>query len=105
MPDIDPSIFFDEDGKAYITNNQDPEGVQHIRHKATWIQEFDWEKQQNSCPRKMIRNGGHNLADKPIDRSTPHIKVHGYYYLTTAEGGTSITIHSYFPQQGHLGPL
>src|SRR5690554_547873 len=92
VPDIDPSIFFDDDGKAYITNNQDPEGGSTYQgHKATWIQEFDWKNDKTVGPRKMIRNGGHNLADKPVWIEAPHIfKVHGYYYLTTAEGGTSI---------------
>ncbi len=92
VPDIDPSIFFDDDGKAYVTNNQDPEGGSTYQgHKATWIQEFDWKTNKMVGPRKMIRDGGHNLADKPIWIEAPHIfKLHGYYYLTTAEGGTSI---------------
>jgi len=89
---IDPSLFFDEDGRAYLTNNEDPEGGSlYVGHKATWIQEFDWKNNKMIGPRKMIRNGGHNLADKPIWIEAPHIyKVNGYYYLTAAEGGTSI---------------
>ena len=89
---IDPSLFFDEDGRAYLTNNEDPEGGSlYVGHKATWIQEFDWKNNKMIGPRKMIRNGGHNLADKPIWIEAPHIyKVNDYYYLTAAEGGTSI---------------
>lgn len=97
---IDPSLFFDvedpdsigNDGKAYLTNNEDPVGGSLYQgHKATWIQEFDWKNNEMIGPRKMIRNAGHNLAEKPIWIEAPHIyKVKGYYYLTAAEGGTSI---------------
>jgi xylan 1,4-beta-xylosidase len=89
---IDPSLYFDEDGRAYLTNNEDPVGGSLYQgHKATWIQEFDWKTNNMTGPRKMIRDGGHNLAEKPIWIEAPHIyKVNGYYYLTAAEGGTSI---------------
>lgn len=89
---IDPSLFFDEDGRAYIVNNQDPEGeILYKGHKAIWIQEYNVETNQTFGPRKVLRNGGHNLAEKPIWIEGPHIyKINGYYYLMAAEGGTSI---------------
>lgn len=92
VPGIDPSLFFDDNGKAYIMNNHDPEGGSLYQgHKAIWLQEFDVNTNTTFGPRKMIRNGGHNLADKPIWIEGPHIyKLNGYYYLMTAEGGTSI---------------
>jgi len=92
VPGIDPSLFFDDNGKAYLTNNQDPVGRSlYNGHKAIWIQEFDLKNKKMIGPRKMIRDGGHNLADKPIWIEGPHIyKVNGFYYLIAAEGGTSI---------------
>jgi alpha-N-arabinofuranosidase len=41
-------------------------------------------------PRKMIVNGGVDIAKKPIWIEAPHIlKVDGRYYLICAEGGTA----------------
>src|SRR5690606_14686096 len=37
---IDPSLFFDDDGKAYILNNDEPEvPVRYDGHRAIWLQE------------------------------------------------------------------
>ena len=45
LPDvngIDPSLFFDEDGKAWIVNNGPPEGKPRYEgHTAIWLQPFD----------------------------------------------------------------
>ncbi len=89
---IDPDLFFDEDGKLYICNNQDPEGGSlYEGHKAIWLQEFDLKTEKTVGERKMIRNGGNNLAEKPIWIEGPHIyKINGFYYLLASEGGTSI---------------
>ncbi len=92
VPGIDPSLFFDDDGKAYILNNQDPSYPPLYQgHKATWMQEFDVVENKTFGPRRVLRDGGHNLAEKPIWIEGPHIyKLNGYYYLMPAEGGTSI---------------
>ena len=38
---IDPSLFFDDDGKAYLLNNGPPVGPpKYAGHRAIWIQEF-----------------------------------------------------------------
>ncbi|MDF1548572.1 MAG: family 43 glycosylhydrolase, partial [Bacteroidales bacterium] len=89
---IDPSLFFDDDGKAYLVNNGDPEGESLYQgHKAVWFQEFDVKTNKLIGPRKVIRNGGHDITQKPIWIEGPHIyKIGEYYYLMTAEGGTSI---------------
>lgn len=88
---IDPSLFHDSDGKSYIINNGPPEGVPlYGGHRAIWIQEFDRKALKNIGPRKLIINGGVDLAKKPVWIEGPHIqKVGDYYYLTAAEGGTS----------------
>ncbi len=91
VPGIDPSLFFDDDGRAWIVNNGDPEGDPiYPGHKAIWIQEYDVEKDEMTGPRKMIVDGGHDISEKPIWIEGPHIyKVNGYYYLMAAEGGTA----------------
>src|SRR3569833_1146980 len=92
---IDPSLFFDEDGKAYVVNNGLPEGgSKYEGHRAIWIQEFDPPTRKLVGPRKMLVNGGIDLAKKPIWIEGPHLYRHdGWYILLCAEGGTS-TQHS-----------
>jgi len=87
---IDPSFFFDDDGKAYILNNGPPEGTPlYEGHRAIWMQEFDLTSKQLVGPRKVIVNGGVDLAQKPIWIEGPHLyRIKEWYYLMCAEGGT-----------------
>ena len=90
---IDPSFFFDSNGKAYVLNNGSPEGniALYLGHRAIWIQEFDIETGKLAGPRKIIVNGGTDISKKPIWIEGPHIiQTQGYYYLIAAEGGTEI---------------
>jgi len=88
---IDPSFFFDDDGKAYVINNGPPaETPLYDGHRAIWIQEYDLATKKLVGPRKVIVNGGVDLAKKPIWIEAPHIfKRNGTYYLICAEGGTA----------------
>jgi xylan 1,4-beta-xylosidase len=88
---IDPSLFFDDDGKAYIVNNGPPEGTPLYQgHRAIWLQEFDLTTRKLVGPRRLIVNGGTDLSKHPIWIEAPHIFRHdGRYYLTCAEGGTA----------------
>ncbi|MCW0483276.1 glycoside hydrolase family 43 protein [Gaoshiqia sediminis] len=88
---IDPSFFFDEDGKAYIVNNDVPDGGSTYEgHRAIRVREFDVETDKTIGESIMLVNGGVNLADKPIWIEGPHLyKINGSYYLMCAEGGTS----------------
>ena len=92
---IDPSLFFDDDGKAYVVNNGLPEGgPRYEGHRAIWIQEFETATRKLVGPRKMLVNGGVDPAKKPIWIEGPHMYRHdGWYILMCAEGGTS-TQHS-----------
>ncbi len=87
---IDPSLFFDEDGRAWIVNNDDPVGEPlYDGHRAIRIQEFDTETMQVKGPRTVLVNGGVDISTKPIWIEGPHIfKKDGWYYLSCAEGGT-----------------
>jgi len=88
---IDPSFFFDDDGRAWILNNGAPEGTpQYDGHRAIWIQEFDLKAKRLIGPRKVLVNGGVDFSKKPIWIEGPHIfRRDGWYYLICAEGGTS----------------
>ena len=87
---IDPSLFFDDDGKAFILNNGPPEGTPlYDGHRAIWIQEFDRKAGKLTGPRKVIVNGGADFSKKPIWIEGPHLyRLKGWYYLMCAEGGT-----------------
>jgi alpha-N-arabinofuranosidase len=87
---IDPSWFFDADGKAYVLNNGVPEGgPRYEGHRAIWIQQLDIAKGKLVGPRRMIVNGGVDPAKQPIWIEGPHLyRRNGWYYLMCAEGGT-----------------
>lgn len=90
---IDPSIFFDDDGKAYIVYNSIPPDNISIYngHRTIRIYELDIEKIKVIGEEKILINGGTDITKKPIWIEGPHIyKRFGYYYLMAAEGGTSI---------------
>jgi xylan 1,4-beta-xylosidase len=88
---IDPSLFFDDDGKVYIVNNGPPPGTPlYEGHRAIWIQEYDTAAQRLVGPRQVIVNGGVDLAKHPIWIEGPHLfRQNGWYYLVCAEGGTA----------------
>ena len=89
---IDPSLFFDDDGKAYVVHNDAPDpGKELYRgHRVIKIWNYDLENDQVvEGSDKIIVNGGVDLSDKPIWIEMPHIyKKNDKYYLMCAEGGT-----------------
>lgn len=88
---IDPSFFFDEDGRTWIINNDTPAGPpQYEGHRALWVQEFDLKTLKTFGPRTMVVDGGIDITTKPIWIEGPHIfRKDGWYYLSAAEGGTA----------------
>jgi alpha-N-arabinofuranosidase len=88
---IDPSIYWEGD-RAYIVNNRAPaEPPRYEGHRAIWIQEYDWRKGEMVGESTQLVNGGVDLSAKPVWIEGPHIfRKDGYYYLTAAEGGTSV---------------
>lgn len=84
---IDPSIFFDEDGKCYyIGTRPNPEGVRYNGDWYIYIQELDI---KNFClvgDYKLAWKGAMRDAEWP---EGPHLyKKDGWYYIMHAEGGT-----------------
>ena len=104
---IDPSIFFDDDGKAYVINNDEPTGGSTYQgHRAIWIREFDVAAKKVKGPATQIINGGVDITQKPIWIEGPHIyKIDGKYYLSCAEGGTAVDHRQVVFRSDHvLGP-
>lgn len=89
---IDPSLFFDDDGRGYIIHNDAPDRGKALYdgHRVIKIWEYDVEKDQVVAGTdKIIVDGGVDLSKKPIWIEAPHIyKKNGKYYLMCAEGGT-----------------
>ncbi|AWW32899.1 glycoside hydrolase family 43 protein [Echinicola strongylocentroti] len=89
---IDPAIFFDDDGKAYVVHNDAPAQGEELYtgHRVIKVWEYDLEKDQVIAGTdKVIVNGGVDLAKKPIWIEAPHIyRKNNKYYLMCAEGGT-----------------
>lgn len=105
---IDPSIFFDDDGKTYIMNNDAPVGEPlYDGHRAIWIREYDVENNKSISEPKVIINGGVDISQEPAWIEGPHLmKVNGEYILHAAEGGTGPD-HSQVVLKGNspLGPF
>lgn len=87
---IDPSLFVDADGKAYVLNNGPPdEKPKYDGHRAIWMQELDLQRMKLVGPRRVLVNGGVDISKQPIWIEGPHLFKRGaWYYLMCAEGGT-----------------
>jgi GH35 family endo-1,4-beta-xylanase/beta-xylosidase len=105
---IDPSFLFDTDGKAYIVNNDVPDGgPKYDGHRAIFIREFDWRSGKVCSNQRMIVNGGVNAAEQPVWIEGPHLyHINGKYFLMCAEGGTG-TNHTevIFESSSAVGPF
>ncbi len=90
---IDPSLFFDEDGKAFIVYNSDAPDNKPLYsgHRTIRMYEFDPVTLKVVGDEKQLVNGGVDISKKPVWIEGPHImKRFGWYYLYAAEGGTSV---------------
>ncbi len=90
---IDPSLFFDEDGKGFIVYNSDAPDNKPLYsgHRTIRMYEFDPVALKVIGEEKQLVNGGVDISKKPVWIEGPHImKRNGWYYLYAAEGGTSV---------------
>lgn len=90
---IDPSLFFDSDGKCYIIYNSDPPNNKALYsgHRTIRAYEFDYKNLKVIGEEKLLVNGGVDISKKPEWIEGPHIfKRTNWYYLCAAEGGTSV---------------
>jgi alpha-N-arabinofuranosidase len=85
-PGIDPSLFFDDDGRAWYVGNQMATNSKYEGHTEIWLQELDLATIRLIGEPRVLWDGalkGARWAE------APHIyKVNGRYYLMIAEGGT-----------------
>jgi alpha-N-arabinofuranosidase len=104
-PGIDPSLFFDEDGKVWYTGNRVPDGGErYFKQREIWLQEFDIKTMKLVGPVTLLLDEGAVRQARNIE--APHIyKVNGFYYLIIAEGGTdfnhAVTV---FRSKNIIGP-
>lgn len=84
---IDPSLFFDDDGKCYyIGTHPNPEGCKYNGDYYIWIQELDLERMELVGEAHNVWNGAMKNIVWP---EGPHLyKKDGWYYIMNAEGGT-----------------
>ena len=84
---IDPSLFFDDDGKCYyIGTRPNPKGVGWNGDWYIYVQELDLENWCLLGDYKLVWNGAMRKAEWP---EGPHLyKKDGWYYILHAEGGT-----------------
>lgn len=86
---IDPSIFFDDDGRTYVVHHRDPVEKRYPAHTAIWLMEVDPVSFAPLSEDVMLVDGGEE-APWPTDYiEGPHLyKIDGRYLLSAPGGGT-----------------
>ena len=86
-PGIDPSLFFDDDGRVYYTGNRSASsGEKYYGDCEIWLQEIDVKKMKLIGKDYVLWKGA--LVDA-VWPEAPHVyKKDGLYYLMISEGGT-----------------
>lgn len=87
---IDPSFFFDDNGKGYIVNNDEPVGGHEYEgQRSIMLHYFDVKGDSTFGKQIEVCRGGTNKENHPIWIEGPHLfKKGNNYYLMCAEGGT-----------------
>ena len=107
---IDPSIFFDDNGKAYIVNCDGAPGISEYNgHRSIRCIEVDLATDKCVGDRVVIVNKGSRPEKNPYWIEGPHMyKIDGQYYLMCAEGGTNPNEHHsevVFKGESPFGPF
>lgn len=92
---IDPSFFFDKNGRGYIVNNDEPVGG-HVYQgeRSIMLHYFDVNGDSVVGNQVEIVRSGTHIEKEPSWIEGPHLyRIGKYYYLMCAEGGTG-TWHS-----------
>ncbi len=113
---IDPDLFFDDDGKVYMSGTFKPEEPAFYKHNNIWVQELDVENWELVGERKTLVDGADFVNDdNPIRGDSeahlyaieaPHLyKKDGWYYSTFSHGGTGYNhAFSIFRSKHIFGP-
>jgi xylan 1,4-beta-xylosidase len=85
-PGIDPSLFFDDDGRVWFVGNRVAAHEQYHGHREIWLQELDPGNMHLVGEPRVLWDGA---AKGATWAEAPHLyKIQGHYYLMIAEGGT-----------------
>ena len=84
---IDPSLFFDDDGRTWFTANRRVPEPPYPLYREVWMQELHLESMQLVGEQTILWGGA--MKEAPFSEASHIYKVDGTYYLLTAEGGTS----------------
>lgn len=82
---FDPFLFNDDDGKKYFVYRVFGPGHHSDPHNRIYVEEYDPKLKKIVGPRTCIYKG----TDFKYTEGPQIFKKNGYYYLITAEGGTS----------------
>ncbi|MBQ9263511.1 MAG: glycoside hydrolase family 43 protein [Clostridia bacterium] len=83
---IDPSLYFDEEGRVWFCSNHIPDQLAFPSHKQIILRELDPDTFQFTGPEYVVFDA---VTDHSLFMEAPHIyRIDGWYYLITAEGGT-----------------
>lgn len=83
---IDPSMFWDDDGRCWFTANRRPDPMLWPGHKIIYIQELDLASGKLIGEPIDLTFG---IAERTRGTEAPHVyKINRVYYLITAEGMT-----------------
>ena len=86
-PGFDPSLFFDEGGRAWYTGNRMAEKSEYEGHTEIWLQEVDLTSWRLIGEKHILWDGAFKQA---VWAEAPHLyKIGGWYYLLISEGGTA----------------
>jgi sialate O-acetylesterase len=98
-PGIDPSLFFDDNGKVYYSGNDSPKVRLWEKHRNIWVQELDIAAWKLVGKRVDVLDGAEYYKKGTLDGGiesgvnnyeASHLyKKDGKYYLLIAHGGTS----------------
>ncbi|MBT8065601.1 MAG: glycoside hydrolase family 43 protein [Gammaproteobacteria bacterium] len=85
-PGIDPSLFFDDDGRVWYVGNHIPPDPEFPGQAEIWLQEVDIDAMALIGERHYLWRG----CCGGVWAEGPHLyKKNGYYYLLISEGGTA----------------
>jgi xylan 1,4-beta-xylosidase len=85
-PGFDPSLLFDEDGRAWYCGAWERDPARRPGRTTVWLQELDRDRMALTGPRHLLWEGA--MRDARWAEG-PHLyRVDGAYYLLAAEGGT-----------------
>lgn len=83
---IDPSLFFDDDGRAWYVGQRERDPGDYPGDCEIWLRELDREALRLTGPEHVLWRGALRGA---IWAEGPHLyRIDGSYYLLAAEGGT-----------------